>query len=321
MRKITYILAALLLLVPSKGWAPVGEPFPTWQPYPGGGMAPFNIADKVAIGQTPGGSGGIVLNTDGTAIFAGTLYAPAISPAPTGTDNLGDHTATENLNMAGFAITNVGTMDGVDLSGHAGSTSAHHDPVVALDFTAITGSATDPQVPDDVAGVVQGDREVVLGGIEFDLATEDDLFQQRHGALLVNDHVAREDAIRDGHHGFVLVTALAHDDLLHVQLLGRCRVLQRDSGQLDVVIKQAIVDTIVSDLIRCESPLDSCRIEYDCKCTGVLRPRQDFACVVDEEHICILFIPRRGSIHPGHVLHVLIDEFDIVLYDLGVHSG
>lgn len=39
--------------------------------------------------------------------------------AGAGGDNLGNHTATQNLDMGGFAVTNVGTVDGVDVSAHA----------------------------------------------------------------------------------------------------------------------------------------------------------------------------------------------------------
>jgi hypothetical protein len=158
MKKLTIVLTILAVLIPTACWAPVGEPFPTWQPYPTG-IAPFNIADKVAIGQTPGGSGGIVLNEDGTAIFAGTVTAGAFSPPSGGTtynagnglalDDTTDTFSADNavLHFDSEATAHAGSAtvhQSVDLAGHASSPTVHQ----TVDLAGHASSATVHQTVD-----------------------------------------------------------------------------------------------------------------------------------------------------------------------------
>ncbi len=62
-------------------------------------------------------------NTTGSVDINGTLSIPgfanvssSLAAASAGGDNLGNHTATQDLNMGGNAITSVGNVDGVDVS-------------------------------------------------------------------------------------------------------------------------------------------------------------------------------------------------------------
>jgi hypothetical protein len=57
------------------------------------------------------------VDIDGILSLGGfTNVSASLAAAVAGGDNLGNHTATQNLNMGGFAITSVGNVDGVDVS-------------------------------------------------------------------------------------------------------------------------------------------------------------------------------------------------------------
>ena len=57
------------------------------------------------------------LNISSTLIIPGfSDVSASLAAAVAGGDNLGNHTATEDLNMGGNAITSVGNVDGVDVS-------------------------------------------------------------------------------------------------------------------------------------------------------------------------------------------------------------
>ena len=46
------------------------------------------------------------------------------------------------------------------------------------------------------------------------------------------------------------MTTLAHDDPLHPQLLRHLGVGEGDAGQLDIVVEEAVVHTVVAYLLR-----------------------------------------------------------------------
>lgn len=77
-------------------------------------------ADDVGLGNVTNESKATMFTSP---TFTGTVAIPgfadvsaSLAAAVAGGDNLGNHTATQNLNMGTYAITNVGNVDGVDVS-------------------------------------------------------------------------------------------------------------------------------------------------------------------------------------------------------------
>lgn len=98
---------------------------------PGGDSAYIHGTLRVGSNVNPGTNGVYVhgaitssrakvtgnVDIDGILSLGGFANVSAsLAAAVAGGDNLGNHTATQNLNMATFAITNVGNVDGVDVS-------------------------------------------------------------------------------------------------------------------------------------------------------------------------------------------------------------
>lgn len=96
-------------------------------------------------------------------------------------DNLGDHTATENLQMGGFDITGVGDVDGVDVSAletsvnsHVANTSNPHSVTRAQigaaadsDLTSHTSNTSNPHsvTAAQVGAVVQADIDSAISNL------------------------------------------------------------------------------------------------------------------------------------------------------------
>ena len=98
-------------------------------------------------------------------------------------------------------------------------------------------------------------------------------------------------------------------------------VLQGDACQLEIVVKQAVVDAVITDLVRRKRPVDTRGVENDGKRAGVLGPGQDLPSVMDQENVRTFLVPRGLHLDTCLLGHVLIDEFQVVLHYHGVHTG
>ena len=172
-----------------------------------------------------------------------------------------------------------------------------------------------------VARVVQRHREVVARRVELQPPARDDVAQQGQRTLARDVQIAGQHAVGDDRQRLVGVAALAEDDLLDPELLRRLGVLQRDPRELGVVVPEAVVDRVVARQLGGEGPGDARRVEDQGEGAGVLRPREDLAGVVDQEHVGALDVPRRLDREARALGGLLVDELDVVLDDLGRHAG
>jgi len=162
--------------------------------------------DTVKIGTF--NSEGIIVNgTDVT--IGGVLTIPgfadvsaSLAAASAGGDNLGNHTATQNLNMGTYAITNVGNVDGVDISAlnstvstNTSNISTNTTDIASLtaatsSYSTATGVENNADVTDTTnvtaAGALMDSEVTSLSGIKT-LTVPDNTTISTFGASLIDD--------------------------------------------------------------------------------------------------------------------------------------
>jgi len=153
----------------SNAWAPAGGAgfgFPTFYLDTDNYYKPYDSSMGVAVGGTS-----ITLNADGTAKFAGTVTVGNLIGGGSGSGDFmadGSVPMTADLNMGAQALTNVGNVDGVDVSAHAASASVHHTATVASDLEVMnltaTGGTVDYLVASDGANGLAWKVDATGGG-------------------------------------------------------------------------------------------------------------------------------------------------------------
>jgi len=110
------------------------------------------------------------ITASGNVDIQGTLSLPGFSDvsaslasAVAGGDNLGNHTATQDLNMGGNAITSVGNVDGVDVSALNTSVSTNTTNITTL--TAATSSYSTATGVEDNADVTDTANVTAAGAL------------------------------------------------------------------------------------------------------------------------------------------------------------
>lgn len=127
-----------------------------------------------------------------------TNVSSSLAAAIAGGDDLGNHTATQNLDMGGNAITNVGNVDGVDVSTLNSTVSTNTSNIATLtaatsSYSTATGVENNADVTDaanvQAAGALMDSEVTDLDGIKS-LTVPNNTTISTFGASLVDDTTA-----------------------------------------------------------------------------------------------------------------------------------
>ena len=155
------------------------------------GLAPGPSASDISSNH--------ILRADGTWVAGGG-----------GGDNLGDHTATEDLDMGGFSITNVLTVDGVNVESHAGRHVRTGTDVIDADILEVS------YVPDHYTRTIAPSEVTDLTELTSHLAGIDDELDKRapaeNGFVDVADSTI---SFVDGTRTFTIAPAVTSFDYYH----------------------------------------------------------------------------------------------------------
>src|ERR1035441_5592311 len=171
-----------------------------------------------------------------------------------------------------------------------------------------------------VAGVVQRDREVVSPRIEFEPSTHDDVPQQHQRTLARDVQVAGKNAIGSHHGRLMPMTTLAQYNLLYLEFPGGFGLLNGHARELRIVVPQAVIDAVITGKLARHRPTDARRFENDGEGHRVLGPRQDFACVMNQQDVCAFLVPGGLDGQTGLVADLFVEKDDIVTDCAGVHA-